>query len=65
MGQTTKGLPGDAVEDQMVAKLSPPHTAFLSPEGHILGVTQRQLRALTRAPAVYRVEWVGGEHGIK
>lgn len=53
------------MEDQMVAKLSPPHTAFLNPEGHILGITQRQLRALTRAPAVHRVEWVGGEHGIK
>lgn len=65
MGQATKGLPGVAVEDQMVAKLFPPRTAFLSPESHFLGITQRQLRALTRAPAVYRVEWLGGKHGIK
>lgn len=64
LGQTTKGQSGDAVGDQMVAKVSPPHTAFLSLVGHILGILQRQLRTLTRAPAVHRVEWVGGEHGI-
>lgn len=65
MGQTTKWQSRDAVGDQMVAKVSPPHTAFLSLVGHILGILQRQLRALTRAPGAHRVEWVGGEHGIK
>lgn len=41
LGQTTKGLPGVAVEDQTAAKLSPPHPAFLM--GHSLGVMQGPL----------------------
>lgn len=41
-GQTMKGPPWDAAEDQMVARLSPAHPAFLSPAGCILGVLQRQ-----------------------
>lgn len=62
LGQTTQR---DAVGDQMVAKASPPYIAFLNPAGQILGILQRQLRALTRAPTVHRVKWVRGEHGIK
>lgn len=63
LGQTTKGLSWDAVEDQMAAKPSPPHTAFLSPVDRILGVSQRQPRALPKAPAVHRAG--GEEHGIR
>lgn len=47
LGQTARGLRGDAVEDQMATKLSPPHTEFLSPTGCSLGVQQGQPRALT------------------
>lgn len=47
-GQTTERLPKDVAEDQMVAWLSPPHAAFLSLVGRILGILQRQ----PRAPAV-------------
>ena len=63
LGQTTKGLPGDAVEDQMATKPSPPHTELLSPTGCSLGVLQGQPRALTGPLLCPGAVGLGGQHG--